>query len=62
MFGSNVGSLVITVETNQYREPVDAAPEPQTEQEKKDSFFLNPISVGGPKTGPVVRLWKETYD
>ncbi len=61
MFGSNVGDMVIMVETNQYRNPASAE-EQRIKTEEKDSFVLEPVSVIGPKKGPSIRLWKETYD
>ena len=56
VFGPDLSSLAVAIEMNEYR---DAAP--PAGPHAADTFYLTPVSVSGPDTGPKIRVWKETY-
>lgn len=60
-FGSDVGSQMVSLETNQYRDPTNTPPPLPADQKSPDTFYMDPLSVETPKTGPRLRVWKEVY-
>jgi hypothetical protein len=59
MFGSQADSMVLSVETNEYRNPAANVPVPA---DASDAFYLQPLTVLNSAGGPKIYVWKETYD
>ena len=60
-FGSQLETLDLSNEPQQYRDSPNNTETPPQKAENKESFYLVPL-VGGSQKNPLkIRLWKETY-